>query len=58
MLYFILGFNQTADYTEKLVYIPYFVHQNDIVAEHYCVLPGTIYADVVILQSEKAAANL
>ncbi len=40
-------------YTEKLVYIPYFIHQNDIVAEHYCVLPGTIYSDVVVLQSEK-----
>ena len=45
--------SRIKDYTEKLVYIPYFVHQNDIVAEHYCVLPGTIYADVVILQSEK-----
>lgn len=40
-------------YTETLVYIPYFVHQNDRVKEEYCVLPGTIYADVVILQSEK-----
>lgn len=45
--------SRIKDYTEKLVYIPYFVHQNDMVAEHYCVLPGTIYADVVILQSEK-----
>ena len=45
--------SRIKDYTEKLVYIPYFVHQNDIVAEHYCVLPGTIYADVVILQSGK-----
>lgn len=45
--------SRIKDYTEKLVYIPYFVHQNDIVSEHYCVLPGTIYADVVILQSEK-----
>ncbi|MCM1242605.1 MAG: hypothetical protein NC314_07150 [Roseburia sp.] len=40
-------------YTDKLVYIPYFVHQNDIVPEHYCVLPGTLHADMVILQSEK-----
>lgn len=45
--------SRIKDYTEKLVYIPYFVHQNEIVAEHYCVLPGTIYADAVILQSEK-----
>ncbi len=40
-------------YTDKLVYIPYFIHQNDDVKEHYCVLPGTLYADVVVLQSEK-----
>ena len=45
--------SRIKDYTEKLVYIPYFVHQNESVAEHYCVLPGTLYADVVILQSEK-----
>lgn len=45
--------SRIKDYTEKLVYIPYFIHQNDIVPEHYCVLPGTIYADTVILQSEK-----
>lgn len=37
----------------KLIYIPYFVHQNDTVAEHYCVLPGTLYSDIVVLQSEK-----
>ncbi len=41
------------DNTEKLVYIPYFVCVNDTVAEHFCVLPGTLYADKVILQSEK-----
>ena len=41
------------DYTDKLIYIPYFVHQNDVVKEAYCVLPGTLYADKVILQSEK-----
>ena len=35
------------------MYIPYFVHQNDLVADSYCVLPGTIYADVVVLQSQK-----
>ena len=40
-------------YTEKLVYIPYFIHQNDMVADYYCVLPGTIYSDIVVLQSEK-----
>lgn len=40
-------------YTDKLVYIPYFVHKNEVVLEQYCILPGTLYADLVILQSEK-----
>lgn len=48
------------DYTEKLVYIPYFVlaevdPANRAVVEamsHFCFLPGTLYADQVILQSE------
>ena len=47
-------------YTEKLVYIPYFVldeiEPNDQTRidgmKHFCFLPGTIYADKVILQSE------
>lgn len=48
------------DYTEKLVYIPYFVLQEidpsnqgavDYMS-HFCFLPGTMYADQVILQSE------
>lgn len=38
-------------YTDMLVYIPYFVCLNDIISEHFIVLPGTIYADKVILQS-------
>lgn len=41
------------EYTDKLVYIPYFVHLNEKVDEIYCVQPGIIYADVVVLQSEK-----
>lgn len=48
-------------YTAKLVYIPYFVleeiepdDQAKIDAmKHFCVLPGIIHADKVILQSEK-----
>ena len=48
------------DYTEKLVYIPYFVLQeidpsNQVAVDamkHFCFLPGTMYADQVILQSE------
>lgn len=47
-------------YTDMLVYIPYFV-LNDIKPdnaaavkgmEHFCVLPATVYADRVIVQSE------
>ena len=49
------------EYTDKLVYIPYFVlndiEPNDSVKielmKQFCYLPGTIYADTVILQSEK-----
>ena len=39
-------------YTDMLVYIPYFVSLNSNVGEHFCVLPGTLYADRVIVQSE------
>lgn len=39
-------------YTEALVYIPYFVGIDDV-QEHFCVLPGTLHADRVIVQSEK-----
>lgn len=47
-------------YTEKLVYIPYFVfheiHPTDQCRidcmKHFCFLPGVIYADRVIVQSE------
>lgn len=48
------------EYTDKLVYIPYFVlgeiHPSNQAAingmRHFCFLPGTIYANKVILQSE------
>ena len=47
-------------YTEKLVYIPYFVlpeiNPDDEEAvkrvEHFCTVPGVLYADEVIVQSE------
>lgn len=35
-----------------LVYIPYFVSTGDV-PKHFCVLPGTMYADKVIVLSEK-----
>lgn len=49
------------NFTDKLVYIPYFVlneiEPDDQAAidgmKHFCFMPGTIYADQVILQSEK-----
>lgn len=48
------------NFTEKLVYIPYFIlkeiNPDDQVGienmKHFCFLPGTVYADKVILQSE------
>jgi hypothetical protein len=48
-------------FTDKLVYIPYFVlpeiEPDDQEAvdnmKHFCFMPGTIYADQVIVQSEK-----
>ena len=47
-------------FTEKLVYIPYFIlgeiSPDDEQAvknmEHFCILPGVVYADKVIVQSE------
>lgn len=49
------------NYTEKLVYVPYFVldeiePDNRPAIEnmkHFCFLPGTVYADKVIVQSEQ-----
>lgn len=40
-------------YTDKLIYIPYFVHVDEYVHSHFCALPGIIYADYIVLQSEK-----
>lgn len=40
-------------FTDKLVYIPYFVATNHRIGEHFCVLPGTFYADEVIVEDEE-----
>ncbi len=40
-------------YTDMLVYIPYFVSDDGNVEEHFCILPGTLYSDKVIVQNEK-----
>ena len=45
-------FKRLKDLTDMLVYVPYFVAVGDV-SEHLCVLPGTIYADKVVVQSEK-----
>lgn len=52
--------SKLKDYTDKLIYIPYFVlseidPSNQAAIDgmkHFCFLPGTIYADQVIVQSE------
>lgn len=41
-------------HTDLLVYIPYFVCMDGRIPEHLCVLPGTMYADKVIVQSQTA----
>ena len=40
------------NFTDMLVYIPYYVSVDDDVDKDFCVLPGTLYADKVIVQSE------
>lgn len=39
------------EYTDKLVYIPYFVSMEQV-DRSYCLQPGIVYSDIVILQSE------
>lgn len=39
------------DFTDLLVYVPYFVLANDV-PDHFCVCQGVIYADRVIIQSK------
>lgn len=38
--------------TDKLVYVPYFVGIDDKVAEHLCVVPGTLFAHKIYVESE------
>ncbi len=40
------------DFTDLLVYVPYFVCVDDV-PEHFCVCSGTMHAGKVIVQSEK-----
>lgn len=39
-------------YTDKVIYVPYFSTMNYL-ENHFCVLPGTLYSDAVIVQTEK-----
>jgi hypothetical protein len=39
--------------TDILVYVPYFVNDDDAVPEHFCTLAGCVFAHKVILQSEE-----
>ncbi|MCI8514575.1 MAG: hypothetical protein HFI93_08140 [Lachnospiraceae bacterium] len=41
-------------FTERLVYIPYFIIKDEV-PEHYCMLPGVIHADKIYVHSERAA---
>lgn len=40
------------EHAGSVVYIPYFVGMNDVVEEHFCWTPVTLYADKIIVQSE------
>lgn len=43
-------------YTDKLVYIPYFVTP-DILPKEFCLMPGCLNADMIIVQSEDVRNN-
>lgn len=45
---------ELKQHTDLLVYIPYFVCVDDMIPAHLCVLPGILYTDRVIVQSQKA----
>lgn len=40
------------EYTDLLVYVPYFVAPNGI-SEHFCTLPGCVFSHKVIMENEK-----
>ncbi|NLM74452.1 MAG: hypothetical protein GX184_10550 [Clostridiaceae bacterium] len=44
--------SQLRNYTDMLVYIPYFVVSGSL-PENFCVLPGTLYSHRVIVESER-----
>lgn len=44
---------ELKQYTDMLVYIPYFVSTDHHVGEHFCTLPGVFYADRVIVEDDE-----
>lgn len=44
---------QLKKYTSLLIYIPYFISTSHRVSPHFCVLPGTLYADKVIVEDDE-----
>lgn len=47
--------SELKKYTDRLVYIPYFV-TGEGVSRHFCVLPGTLFADYVMVENEQVRA--
>lgn len=47
--------DKLKEHVGKLVYIPYFIGMNNQVGRHFCVNPGTLNADFVVVQSEEVA---
>lgn len=45
--------SELQKHTDMLVYIPYFVAIEDNVAAHFCTVPGVLYANKVVVQSER-----
>lgn len=45
--------SRIKQFTDLLVYIPYFVATAHHVEAHFCTLPGTFYADKVIVEDEE-----
>lgn len=45
--------NVLKEYTDRLVYVPYFVGINNVVKDHLCVAPGILFSDKVYVESEE-----
>jgi hypothetical protein len=44
-------------YTDMLVYVPYFIGVNSHIEEHFCTTKGVLFANKVIVESEKVKRN-